>query len=341
MRRFLFTSLITGCLFASATANIGCGCCVEFDPFIEGRVLFLRPCTEGTYYTVLDGASSVDYNSSKGYCPKGSQKNNSPDYSTGFELGIGARLCNCSELAIRWERINTTDCDTTTVAGHDTLWITRGHPDQAASSLQDGFASSQLEFCWNAVDLDAYWCMQNSCCYNVYMRCGLRWAELDFDETIHYQGDFERGELESLRIGSIDIDLKSHVWGVGPRVGFGGAYNFCGCLSFEGEVHGSVLIGEMHGHSFTGDTFYADSGVNVNNECICNFLPGLGFRAGFAYAFCNECLHMKIEGGYRADRYFDAVQRTFWADESRNGINLVGNTNFDLSGFYVGAQINF
>lgn len=334
MRHFLLTSFITGCLFASATANVCC-CCVEFDPFIEGRALFLRPCTEGTYYTILDDFISSDNS------PRGSQKNNCPDYQTGFEIGIGARLCNCSELAIRWERINTKDRDTTTATGGEALWITRAHPDQAEDVLEQGFASSQLEFCWNAVDLDAYWCMQDSCCYNVYMLCGLRWAELDFDETIQYQGLFSSGLLELLGVGVLDIDSKSHAWGVGPRVGFGGAYHFCGCISFEGEAHGSILIGEINSCSLTNDTFNPSNGVDVRNECICNFLPGLGFRAGFSYAFCTECLNIKIEGGYRADRYFDAIQRTFWVDESRDGINQVSNTNFDLSGFYAGAQINF
>ena len=330
---FMFLTAIVGIGSTLFAATIG-----PCDLFVEGQVLILRPCAAGLYYTIEGPYSNTNGS------PVGDQRINDPNWSVGFQIGAGIGIDACNTVGLQYTRFHSTNSARTTVQGQadvdgtPCLWFTRIHPDSSEDVLFNGSASSRVKFCLDTVNLDAehYFCPCGS--FSPYLLVGLGWGELDFNERIVYEGEFE-GQAPDRN--STSSTYTSQVWGVGPRIGVGMTYTICGPLQLVAQGHTSFLVGQSKSSSISISTQDPENDFNVCNDSGCGYLTNIGVRLGFEAGCDFNCLSIWGEAGYRYDHYFDGIHQTDWYDNTRDGLNTVVSVPFYLSGFYIGGGISF
>jgi hypothetical protein len=150
--------------------------------------------------------------------------------------------------------------------------------------------------------------------------------------------------------------------GAGPQAGTDFCYELMCDVSLEGQVLGTLFVGSAKNHTSYVSTFSSSLGTgalspNSQSTTICNrslLIPAFQEKIGVAYAhtFC-EHYFVKLEVGYQAQIYFNALQSTDMGSEvvtppvTPDIIGVFARTfqrsvsNFSLTGPYITFDVGF
>lgn len=140
---------------------------------------------------------------------------------------------------------------------------------------------------------------------------GFRYARID--ERIQADYSFEEspasfGSLSS----SLSSCLERRFRGVGPEVGLGVTFPIYRCIGLNGQLSGAYLCGHRRHQDLFNLTTSTD-GINFpysvdNRNCEHRWIPAVAARLSLGYqvTYCN-CSTLRLEAGYRYDRYFDPL----------------------------------
>lgn len=278
--------------------NVNMPCASEACGYeVIGSLLYLQP-----------GAGNLEYatlvNPLPAPSPHWVNSTLSPDLTPAFEFGLRS-FCECgNDCEVTWTHLES--------SAHDSL---RADPLQfVGPSYEIGpdanvfqRAQGSVDFGYDAVNLDAGHQMNVGGCVQVRLFGGLQYARI-------------REKLEASFASDDDQTTSSNTTdslfnGVGPRIGVR-AQRGSGGFQILGELAGAALVGTMESRIDFTATSPSQSGLSVppnNPQSLTSpnatqVVPALDTKLGASYALpCGRCGLFKIEGGYQAAVYVNAV----------------------------------
>ncbi len=178
-------------------------------------------------------------------------------------------------------------------------------PDASLFSI----ATGAVDFEYDAVNIDGGLFLSDGGTARVRIFAGLQYARIGEELSATFQS--EDGLLSNANV------TDSLFNGVGPRLGLRAEClqdNFC----FVGEFGASALSGKMQSRIDFAATSPALAGLGItppNVQALTSpeatqVIPGIDSKLGVGYTFCgHECGRFRIEAGYQAAVYVDAVSQ--------------------------------
>lgn len=284
-----------------ANSNVGCrgGWYIELEPF---AAKINDDWTRGRF------ASAFPTNDSN-------YRLHDKDYNWGGHIALGYDFISCSPCYYWGASIEYThlDSDDNKQTSND------GFISGEFGVLDFGpFTSAKADFDskYDALDFLVHYHIATPACIQTQVFAGIRYARIDESLQVGYRFDPEITAFAGERELSVSVDRDFR--GIGPEVGLGiFAPVYCGF-----GVTAEALGGYMHSRHC--DHFGSRFDTFVNGESLFNddncfrhenndWVPFAAAHAGLAYqaTLCN-CSIIRLEAGYRYDRYFDVLQT--WND---------------------------
>lgn len=193
------------------------------------------------------------------------------EWSPGFRLGAGTRLCSCWDAALYWTHLNTNG---------------RGH---------DGANRAHWKLWFNEVDAVVGYKFDCCCNFTVRPFLGVRYARINQRFSAHLESTIN---VPAVAASSLAISSKHHnerFQGAGPLLGFEADFNLgCG-FSVYGNLAGHLLYGEFKNRFNDSDTFTAAiNNCNSNSES-CAVLRGYDAGLGIRYDYCCTTIQLGLE----------------------------------------------
>ncbi len=282
-----------------------------------------------------------------------------PDYHFGFDIGARAFLRDCnSHISANWIHFKSNTC-----AAHDVPVDT----DMIGPFFEIGpdalpykKASGSVKFRFNAAHLTYGQFICWSECFQTNVFVGVNFADIKQCLSSTYQGTDTQGSNPAIMR---TISTPSSFIGAGPELGCEFAYALCHGLNLLGRFAGSILMGPTKNctlYSSESPALIVAGFPTPNNQTTCvenrsQVVPAFEERLGVAYLFpfC-ECYQIKLEAGYEARVYINALQSVDMGSEvvtppfpAVDAIGVFARTfhrtlsNFALAGPYVAFEIAF
>lgn len=267
----------------------------------------------------------------------------------GFDWGWGAMLGYVfpqmgNDVALSYEHLDTKD--SSSVMGNNflpvnfpvTFVFTTGTSNPFENTLNFTNVHATQEFDLNQVDLTAGQYINVGCRLQLHPLAGLRFADIDYDSSTHYNGNGEVDlfdvEDPTALIASAKFPLfvntreKSDYQGVGPLVGMDGNYYLGSGFGLVGHFASSLLVGNIDSRLDANililsapfiDTSGAPLGFSstglagqgeIKADSIARIVPNLDAKLGLDYTFLfnNQAnSYLTLEAGYRVSEYFNAI----------------------------------
>jgi len=254
--------------------------------------------------------------------------NVNPSYNWGFDVMAGYRIpCTGNDITLAWTHLGeTSDSDSVS---------------RAIGTTGFNFnASSNVQFKYNAVDLDVGQRVNFGDYFNFRLFTGLRWADLQQNSDNFYS---VTRNTNGTTLTSLGIDQESEFKGVGPQVGLEGRY----CLGYGFGLDANATFSAVIGHvDATTDTAFrlnpvegAPVAVNVNfdQEKKNRVVPALDTNLGvdYTYNFNNAYRSsLVVQAGWKVINYWDVTHALI----NNVGPNNASSVAFD--GPYAGIKVN-
>ncbi len=224
----------------------------------------------------------------------------SPKYSPAFDVGLRYLVPETgNDLKTSWTHLDTTD--TAAFAG-DAITNFAGPSYLIGPGASNyNLANGSVSFRYDAVNLEAGHTWHSGRPFQVRMFGGLQYGNI-------------RQVLSSTFADSGSTDshsnvMKSKFAGVGPRFGVNAQYNRRN-LQFVGDMAAVALIGTArtrYDFNTVSAMFPGGSAQSFTSPNSTQIVPGFDSRLGGAYSFRFGRGIVKLEGGYQAAIYLDAI----------------------------------
>lgn len=290
--------------------------------------LYLRPSSASLDYTLVTNNNVVVTQNAISF--EGILSNAHPDYDWGYSLNLGAFIPGTgNDVTLAYSDYNHSFNDTTRVKG------------QTADSYVE--TQARTKFNYQVLNLDLGQHVNFGCQSHFRFSTGLRLAELKTGFSVfNKEGS---GNQDSTQF---QTNQYTKFRGAGPEVSTEMEYSLGSGFGIVGELGGSLLVGNFKNslNTHSVDFTLNPSSPDVTSSTITipsqtRVVPNLNAKLGLAYnyQFCNAS-HSKltVEGGYRADHYFDVADRFSVIDGF--GLNSTRSVSTSLSGPYVGVQVH-
>ncbi len=305
---------------------------------IEGN--YLQPSNSGLNY----GYTTTQTLSGNTLNRVTNSYNLDPGYSWGFALGVGYIFPNSSnDVQLHWTHLNMTDNDS--VSGTASAPVRLNNGDTfVENALEFQNAYSDIQYLYNAIDLDVGQYVNFGCHLTTRWFAGLRYAQIErqynqFGNNL--LGSFQ--QTSSFTSGGYYVLNESKFNGIGPRFGVESYYHLGQGFGVVGRLAATVLAGRVETDRFSSLTFPATqpdgSQVNgvfnypINSENTTRVVPGVDAKLGFDYSYpFNNGMMMSAELGWQFTHYVDpftTVANTF------DGAPAYTNENFGYQGPYL------
>ena len=260
---------------------------------VNGSLLYLQP-----------GAGNLEYGTLVTPFPLATPNWNNeslkPAFSPAFNFGFRYMPTEADDIQLNWTHLNTTA--NASFAGSPTQMVGPPYLIGPESSLYKvGFGAVQSKY--DAVNLDGGHTFCTECPFQMRLFGGVEIAHIGQN----LNGLFESPDGTA----SSGYTTTSSFTGAGPRLGFKGQYAL-GDIQFIGEVAATALIGTSQSRI---DFSTNSPAVGPNNQSLTSpnatqVIPSIDARLATAYSFpASTYGQFKIELGYRAAVYFDAVSQ--------------------------------
>ncbi|RDI36676.1 Lpg1974 family pore-forming outer membrane protein [Aquicella lusitana] len=252
------------------------------------------------------------------YAETGSNKqfNVSPDFTTGYKVGLGYHVPDKdSDVEIGYRHLNTSD--TSSVMGSD-LWVIGGSTLGPAT-----WAQGKSTFDYDSFDLTAGHKVKLSPSFDINYYGGLNYSHLKQELTS--QGTGAGGAHFTNETGTT-YD------GFGPQFGIDGE-----CHPFDsqpgfgvfGGLNTDLLYGKTSSYS-RSDNNGTRSSIGIPDENVV--VPAVGAEIGLRYNFNYNTMKLGGEIGYSATEYFNVI---------RDNNNTNSRNNASFQGGFAGVRVTF
>ncbi len=260
---------------------------------VSGSLLFLQP-----------GAGNLEYatlvNPLPAASPHWDNQSLRPDFSPAFTVGFRYMANESNDIQFNWTHLNSTA--NASVFASPTQMIGPPYligPESALYKIGHG----TVQTAYDAVNLDAGHTFCAECPFQLRAFGGLEVARIGQNLT----GTFQSPD----GLASSANTTTSLFTGAGPRLGMKGQYGI-GDFQLIGEVAGAALIGTAQSRIDFSTTSPALAGNNqfLTSPNATRVIPSIDARLATAYTFAPSAYGLfKVEVGYRAAVYFDAVNQ--------------------------------
>lgn len=265
---------------------------------IEGSALYLQPTGSNLHYAAEAQPLPL-------VTPQWKIHEVGTDYHFGFDVGIRGLFHHTnSTLALVWEHFHSSDSAKRTVPPTDMIgpFFEIG-PDSSFFMKAHGHA----KFDFDQVNLD----------YGIFINFG---SHL---ETNVYAGvsGARIAQTISSKFSSLDgtttrsIKVPSSFLGAGPQLGLDFDYRIVDGFHFSGEAAASIFVGRQKNHTKYRSVSPALAGLgfpfNPQKTTVhkkTQVVPALEGKLGLSYFYTTCNFMFKIEAGYQAQVYFNAIQ---------------------------------
>jgi hypothetical protein len=201
------------------------------------------------------------------------------------------------------------------------MWATRSHPARYEEALT---ADARGDFTFHVVDLDARYPVIQHSNLDVHLLGGVRWAQLDQDFSVRYDGrDFTQGLYGN----------RTKVDGLGLRMGVETHYWWNSTWGFFGNASGSLMYGR-----YRTQLFEADRDCEPCQDIIVDVvdrygqaLPAVDAALGVSWNYGR----LQVRGGYEMTNWFTFADRSMFPDETHEGVYSPKSTDVLLDGFFL------
>jgi len=267
--------------------------------------LALKPLASNIHYTAVTADNGTIYDVN-------------PTYQFGFDLGFVAHICSLdSKISLNWERVHTWESIHTSNKSPLNLF------------LQDHFSTMNFDF--DEVNLN----YGQHMVYDNYLQGNLYYG-LSFAHIKQFRNSTYNNDNNDVLDTSIATPSISSFNGAGIQVGFDFSYDITRHFQLAGEGALSLLAGKSNYYIAPLLSEVSDEVVDAHAmRVILNktqLVPALQQKIGLAYVlpYAQRC-HFKLEAGYQAQVYLNALQSTLPAATS----------DFALIGPYVTMSLGF
>jgi hypothetical protein len=261
---------------------------------ISGSLLFLKPGAGNLEYGTLTSPLPA-------VSPSWENQSLTPSYSPAFSVGARYITNASNDIALNWTHLNTTAnasfvATPTQMAGPPFLI------GPESGLYKSGHGTVQTKY--DSVNLDAGHTFCADCQFQLRAFGGVGFARIGQGLTGIFQSPDGAASMAST--------THSMFTGAGPRLGMKGQYAI-GDFEFIGEVAGAALIGTEQSRINFTTVAPVLSGPNsqfLKSPDATRVVPSIDARLATAYAFPpGNYGQFKVEAGYRAAVYFDAVSQ--------------------------------
>lgn len=258
---------------------------------ISGSLSFLQPGAGNLEYGTLTNPLPV-------VTPHWNNQSLKPNFTPSFMLGARYMPSESNDIQLTWTHLNNTANDSffaspTEMAGPPYLI----GPESAL--YKNGYGTVKTRF--DAVNLDVGHTFCVECSFQMRAFGGVAVARI---------GQNLSGLFESTNgAASSGYTVNSVFTGAGPRLGIKGQYGI-GDFQFIGEVAAAALIGSAQSRiDFTTlSPAFGLSSQYLASPNATRVVPSIDARLATAYTFAPSSYGLfKVEAGYKAAVYFDAV----------------------------------
>ncbi|MBA3237620.1 MAG: hypothetical protein H0T62_04625 [Parachlamydiaceae bacterium] len=304
---------------------------------IEGRVLFLKP--EGNLHYVTEVHP----------LPRSSQNwkihDVKPGYHAGFDIGVSyIPRIRTTNLKLNWEHLHCKDSNSKIahVSNHRPIsTMFKIGPDAPLFTKAKG----KSHFQYDAIKLDGgiFVSFGDYLLANFYG--GLNGTRIKQTLTSKYVNDH--------RTVSRSINAPSTFGGLGPQLGVDFAYSLPAGFELSGGATASILVGSINSHTTFKSISTSSKHLGIktaNSQKIrqqhrSQVIPAFEGRLGLVYSFESCSNTIKLEAGYEAKVFINAIQSTEFSNQvlkpSKRSDFHRHLSNFALSGPYISLNAAF
>ncbi|MDP2298161.1 MAG: Lpg1974 family pore-forming outer membrane protein [Pseudolabrys sp.] len=260
---------------------------------ISGSLLFLKPGSGNLEYGTLTSPFPL-------VSPSWQNQSLTPSYKAAFD--VGARFWTGDvDIGINWTRLRSSTDGSFAAEPNQMV----GPPFLVGPEsflYKRAAGSAQTEF--DAVNLDVGYNFCSDCMVGLRTFAGVQYARIGQNVTGTFQNP--AGTV------SMSNTTNSLFTGIGPRVGLRGDLAL-GQFEFIGELAAAALIGTEK--SSLAVTTINTTMAGPNNQSLTSpdstrVVPSMDAKVAAAYKFApSDYGQFRVELGYRASVYFDAVSR--------------------------------
>jgi hypothetical protein len=259
---------------------------------VNGSLLYLQPGAGDLEYGTLVTPFPIA-------TPNWSNQSLTPKFSPAFSVGARYMPNAFNDIELSWTHLNSTTNGA--FSGTPTQMV--GPPfliGPEANEYKNG--QGTVKFAYDSVKLDGGHTFCAECSFQLRAFGGVEFARIGQNLS----GSF----LDPDGSASMSYTTPSTFTGAGPRLGLKGQYAL-GDFQFIGEVAGAGLIGTSQARinvSTISPAIIGPNNQSLTSPNATQVVPSIEARLATAYAFpVNTYGQFKIEAGYQAAVYFDAV----------------------------------
>jgi hypothetical protein len=259
---------------------------------VSGSLLYLQPGAGDLEYGTLVTPFPIA-------TPNWSNQSLTPKFSPAFSVGARYMPNAFNDIELSWTHLNTTTNGA--FAGTPTQMV--GPPFLIGPEANEyKIGQGAVKFAYDSVKLDGGHTFCAECSFQLRAFGGVEFARIGQN----LGGSF----LDPDGSASMSYNTPSMFTGAGPRLGLKGQYAL-GDFQFIGEVAGAGLIGTSQARinvSTISPAIVGPNNQSLTSPNATQVVPSIDARLATAYAFpVNSYGQFKIEAGYQAAVYFDAV----------------------------------
>jgi hypothetical protein len=259
---------------------------------VSGSLLYLQPGAGDLEYGTLVTPFPIA-------TPNWSNQSLTPKFSPAFSVGARYMPNAFNDIELSWTHLNSTTNDA--FSGTPTQMV--GPPFLIGPEANEyKIGQGAVKFAYDSVKLDGGHTFCAECSFQLRAFGGVEFARIGQN----LGGSF----LDPDGSASMSYNTPSMFTGAGPRLGLKGQYAL-GDFQFIGEVAGAGLIGTSQARinvSTISPAIIGPNNQSLTSPNATQVVPSIEARLATAYAFpVNTYGQFKIEAGYQAAVYFDAV----------------------------------
>jgi hypothetical protein len=259
---------------------------------ISGSLLYLQPGAGDLEYGTLITPLPIT-------TPNWANQSLKPVFSPSFRVGARYMPSEANDIELNWTHLNSTANGAFSAA--PTQMVGPPYLIGPESALYQN-ANGTVRSAYDAVNLDGGHTFCADCPFQLRAFGGVEFARIGQN----LGGSF----LDPDGSASMSYNTPSMFTGAGPRLGLKGQYAL-GDFQFIGEVAGAGLIGTSQARinvSTISPAIVGPNNQSLTSPNATQVVPSIEARLATAYAFpVNTYGQFKIEAGYQAAVYFDAV----------------------------------
>ncbi|WP_131782081.1 Lpg1974 family pore-forming outer membrane protein [Legionella gresilensis] len=265
----------------------------------------------------------TEYNGSRAYLPApGGLKAVEPNGGWGYRVEGSYHFSTGNDITMNWLHYDVDDDNLGTFSGQYVQLLSTGSAVVLPASFR-GFVSNKLE----QVNLVLGQHVDFGLFKKIRFYAGGQYSDIQADAECFYN----ISPIFAAAIGGVRGPVNSDFNGFGPTIGVDYAYILPYGFSLTANASGSILYGTARIESMN----IYNNGLIVGSMYASRkqVVPSLEAKVGAAYNYPVAQGLLKIEGGYQALNYFNALQ-----GPSLVAPTLLTNSDFGLHGPYVGVK---